>query len=267
MKKIVLLCGVAALVVACATNPLTGKSQLAIYPETELLGTSFQQYSEFMKANKVVTGTADAKMVAKVGDRIKDAAIKWMTAKGYQNNIKDYKWEYKLVEDKSVNAWCMPGGKIAVFTGILPVTKDEAGLATVMGHEVAHALLAHSRTRVNNALAQQAVGGILSEATSGTSVATQQAFQLAYGLGSNLGNLKYSRNHESEADHLGLILMAIAGYNPDNAIPFWQRMAAKGGAGVPEFLSTHPSHTTRIKDIQKLIPTAKAEAKVFGKVY
>lgn len=267
MKKLLIVCGVLALVTACATNPLTGKKQLAISSESALLPTSFQQYSEFMNSNKVITGTADAKLVAKVGDKIREAAVKWMTAKGYAANIKEYRWEYKLVDDKSVNAWCMPGGKIAVFTGILPVTKDEAGLATVMGHEVAHALLAHSRSRIDAALLQQTGAAVLGAATTGKSASTQEAFQLAYGLGTNLGSLAYSRSHESEADHLGLILMAIAGYNPDNAIPFWQRMAANGGASVPEFLSTHPSNSTRIKDIQKLIPTAKAEAKTFGKNY
>lgn len=267
MKKLMILCAALALITACATNPLTGKKQIAISSEASLLPTAFQQYSEFMNSNKVITGTADAKLVAKVGDKIRDAAIRWMTAKGYASNIKEYKWEYKLVDDKAVNAWCMPGGKIAVFTGILPITKDEAGLATVMGHEVAHALLAHSRSRVDAAILQQTGAAVLGAATAGKSEGLQQAFQTAYGLGSNLGSLAYSRSHESEADHLGLLLMAIAGYNPDNAVPFWQRMAANGSASVPEFLSTHPSNSTRIKDIQKLIPTAKAEAKAFGKTF
>lgn len=267
MKKMLLFSTMAALIVSCATNPLTGKSQIAISNESSLLPTSFQQYSEFISSNKVVKGTADANLVNKVGNNIKNAAVKWMNAKGYAENIKEYKWEYSLVEDKSVNAWCMPGGKIAVFTGILPVTQSEAGLATVMGHEVAHALLAHSRSRVDAAIIQSTGAAIIGVASSGKSAATQQAFNLAYGLGSNLGSLAYSRSHESEADHLGLILMAIAGYNPDNATSFWQRMAAQSSGSVPQFLSTHPSSSTRIKDIQKLIPVAKQEAVAYGKSY
>lgn len=264
MKKIMFLSATLALVTACATNPLTGKKQIAISNESDLLPVAFQQYTDFMNSNKVITGTADAKLVTKVGDKIKAAAIKWMTAKGYGANIKDYKWEYKLVDDKAVNAWCMPGGKIAVFTGILPVTKNEDGLATVMGHEVAHALLAHSRSRMDAAIIQNAGSSVLGAVTNGKSSTTQQAIQLAYGLGTNLGSLAYSRSHESEADHLGLILMTIAGYNPDNSISFWERMAANSKGSTPEFLSTHPNNSTRIKDIKELIPSAKNEAKAYG---
>jgi len=268
MKKVLVLCSVAALMLACATNPLTGKKGLALTNENEqLIPAAYQQYTTFLKENKVVTGTADATKVQNVGAKIKDAAVKWMTSRGFQDQIASYKWEYKLIQSKDINAWCMPGGKIAVFTGIMPVTKDEAGLATVMGHEVAHALLSHSRKRMDKAMIQAGIAQGLGSATSGSSAAVQQGLGLLYGTGSNLAMLAYGRSDESEADRLGLILMAIAGYNPDNATSFWQRMSAQGGSKTPELLSTHPSDKTRIADIQKLIPEAKAEAAKFGKKY
>lgn len=265
MKKILSAGVLSFLLVACATNPLTGKKQLAITSEEALLPASFQQYSEFVKENQVVTGTTDARKVSEVGTRIKDAAVLWMTKKGYGEQIKPYKWEYKLIKDKSVNAWCMPGGKIAVFTGIMPITKDDDGLATVIGHEVAHALLAHSRSRVDAALLQQTGAQLLGAATNKSSKEMQQALHLAYGVGTNLGALAYGRGHESEADELGLILMTMAGYNPDRAINFWERMSKTGGGGMPEFLSTHPSHDTRIQNIKKWIPEAKKEAAKYKK--
>lgn len=265
MKKLILTAMGSMLLVACATNPLTGKKQLAITSETALLPTSFQQYSEFVKEHKVVTNTADAQMVNEVGRKIKEAAVLWMTEKGYGEQIKPYKWEYKLIQDKAVNAWCMPSGKIAVFTGIMPIAKDENGLATVMGHEVAHALLAHSRSRVDAALLQQTGAQILGAATNQSSEQMKQAFGLAYGIGTNLGALAYSRSHESEADQLGLILMTMAGYNPEKALDFWGRMSKTGGSGMPEFLSTHPSHDTRINSIKKWIPSAKKEAAKYKK--
>ncbi len=268
MKRLLVLCSVAALMLACATNPLTGKKGLALTNENEqLIPMAYQQYTTFLKENKVITGTADATKVQNVGAKIKDAAVKWMASKGAQNQIASYKWEYNLVQGKEINAWCMPGGKIAVFTGIMPVTKDEAGLATVMGHEVAHALLSDSRKRMDKALIQAGVAQGLVASTSGRSATVQQGLGLLYGTGSNLAMLAYGRGDESEADRLGLMLMAIAGYNPDNAIGFWQRMSSQGGSKTPELLSTHPSDKTRIADIQRLIPEAKAEATKFGKKY
>lgn len=260
MKKIILLYSAAAFAVACATNPLTGKKKIAITSEDVLIPTAFQQYSEFKSSNKVITGTKDARMVQEVGDRIKEAAIYWMTQKGFAKQIKSYQWEYLLFQNDAVNAWCMPGGKIAVFSGIMPIAKNENGLATVMGHEVAHALLAHSRSRVDAAMGAAVGAGLLGAATSNKSQSTQEALQLAYGTGTQLGMMAYGRSHESEADHLGLILMTIAGYNPDQALDFWGRMSKVGGANVPEFLSTHPSHNTRVNDIQKLLPSVKEEA-------
>lgn len=268
MKKIFLLCSTVALMMACATNPLTGKKGIALTSENEqLIPAAYQQYSTFLKENKVITGTADAQKVQTVGTKIKDAAVKWMTARGFGNQIAGYKWEYKLVQSKEVNAWCMPGGKIAVYTGIMSFTKDEAGLATVMGHEVAHALLSHSRKRMDKALIQAGIGEGLGKVTANNSAALQQALGLIYGTGSNLAMLAYSRGDESEADRLGLILMAIAGYNPDSAVGFWERMSSQGGGKTLELLSTHPSDKTRIADIKKLIPEAKTEASKFGKKY
>lgn len=266
MKKMMMTVVASMLLLACVTNPLTGKKQLAITSEAALLPTSFQQYSEYVKEHKVVTNTADAQMVNEVGRKIKEAAVLWMTQKGYGEHIKPYQWEYKLIQDQAVNAWCMPGGKIAVFTGIIPVAKDESGLATVMGHEVAHALLAHSRSRLDAALLQQTGAQILGAVTNQSSEQLKKAFSLAYGIGTNLGALAYSRSHESEADQLGLILMTMAGYNPEKALDFWGRMSTTGGGRVPEFLSTHPSHNSRISSIKKWIPSAKSEAAKYTKV-
>ncbi|UUV20512.1 M48 family metallopeptidase [Paenimyroides aestuarii] len=268
MKKVLVLSVCAALVLSCATNPFTGKKTMAFVPDSSLFASSFQQYSAFLKENKVVTGTSDAQMVQRVGEKIKNASEQWLKANGYSNYLKDYKWEYKLVQDNAVNAWCMPGGKIVVYSGLMKVAQGEAGLATVMGHEVAHALANHGQQRMSAGLLQQLVGAGVAVGTSEMSNEAQQMAMAAYGAGSNvLGMMPFSRKHESEADRIGLILMAIAGYNPDNAISFWQRMSAQGGSSTPEILSTHPSDKTRISNIQKLIPVAKAEAAKFGKKY
>ena len=233
---------------------------MALVGNNELFASSFQQYSQFLSENKVVNGTADAKMVERIGGNIRKAAEKWLTSEGQSSYLKDYKWEYHLVDSKEVNAWCMPGGKIVVYTGILPLTKTEDGLATVMGHEVAHALLNHGQQRVSAGVLQQIGAASVAIAVSGKSEKSKALFMTAYGVGSALfGTLPFSRKHESEADHYGLLLMAIAGYDPEASVPFWERMAANGGS-VPEFLSTHPSDTTRINQLKKSIPEAKKKA-------
>src|SRR5690606_3489354 len=215
------------LIFACSTNPFTGKTQFNTVTNDQIFPVAFQQYDQFLKENKVVSGTADARMVNSVGEKIRMAAEKYMNANGRQGYLNGYEWEYKLVQDPALNAWCMPGGKIVVYSGILPVTKNEAGLATVMGHEVAHALLNHGAQRMTASQAQQVGAVLLGAATANESQAAQQIYMQAYGVGSNvLGVLPFSRSHESEADKYGLILMAIAGYNPDEAISFWQRMSA-----------------------------------------
>ena len=254
------------LVCSCATNPVTGKKNFNIVSNNELFPTSFQQYGTFLKENKVITGTADARKVETIGLRIKAAAEKYLTYLGQNQYLADYRWEYKLIDSKEVNAWCMPGGKIVVYSGILPVTLNDAGLATVMGHEVSHALANHGAQRMTTAQAQQLGGAVLGAATSGKGQQTQQIWSQAYGLSTELGfMLPFSRGHETEADKIGLILMAIAGYNPDESISFWSRMAAQSaGQAPPEFMSTHPSDATRIANLKALIPEARALAAKVG---
>lgn len=264
--KLILIVVVFALIYSCATNPFTGKSTLALVSNSEILPSAFQQYNVFLSENKVVSGTADAKKVENIGTKIKVAAERWLTANGQVGYLTDYRWEYKLVESKEVNAWCMPGGKIVVYSGILPITKDDAGLATVLGHEVSHALANHGQQRMSAGLLQQLGGAGVALATGGKSAETQQMAMQAYGAASQVGGmLPFSRSHETEADKIGLILMAIAGYNPDKAVDFWSRMSANSGSNKPpEFMSTHPADETRIANIKALIPQAKAEAAKFG---
>lgn len=270
MKKYLFITAFIMLVVyACATNPITGKKDLNFVSNSELFPSSFQQYDTFLKENKVISGTSDAKLVNNVGARIKAAAEKYLTYLGQSQYLKDYRWEYKLVDNKEVNAWCLPGGKIVVYSGILPVTQNESGLATVMGHEVSHALANHGAQRMSAAQLQQLGAVGVAVATGSQSAENQEMWQKYYGLGSEVGvMLPFSRSNESEADKIGLTLMAIAGYNPDDSIAFWTRMSAKsGGAGTPEFLSTHPSDATRISNLKSLIPQARATAAKVGVIY
>jgi predicted Zn-dependent protease len=256
-------------IISCVNNPFTGKSTLALVSNESILPSAFQQYSQFLSENKVVANTAEAQKVVSVGTKIKEAAERWLEANGHKEYLKGYQWEYKLVDDPSVNAWCMPGGKIVVYTGILPVTKDETGLATVMGHEVSHALANHGQQRMSAGILQQ-VGAVgVAVATIKENEKDRDLAMAAYAGISQFGiMLPFSRSHESEADKIGLTLMAIAGYNPEQAVFFWERMAANSKGGkVPEFMSTHPSDATRIKNLKALIPIAKAEAAKFGVHY
>ncbi|UCD82303.1 MAG: M48 family metallopeptidase [Desulfobacterales bacterium] len=243
----------------CAEVPITHRKGLHLVPETELLSMSLQQYDEVLKKSKLSTDTRQVEMVRRTGNRIAKAAEAFLSETGQQDKIKNYKWEFNLIEDdKTVNAWVMPGGKAVVYTGILPYTQNEAGLAVVLGHEVAHALADHGNERMSEALLANMGGMALSVALSTRPQQTQQLFMTVYGVGANLGFLlPYSRLHESEADRIGLTLMARAGYDPREAIPFWQRMGKQEGkASPPEFLSTHPAPETRIADIKKYIPEA-----------
>jgi len=271
MKKqriVVALCTI-GLFLSCATNPITGGKSLNFVSNSQLFPSSFQQYDSFLKENKVITGSVDANRVTTVGMKIAAAAQKYLTSIGQPQYLNDYRWEYKLVEDKNVNAWCMPGGKIVVFTGILPIAKDDAGLATVMGHEVSHALANHGAQRMSAAQLQSLGAVGVAVATGSQSAEKQQMWQQYYGMGSQVGvMLPFSRSYENEADKIGLTLMAIAGYNPDEAIVFWSRMAGESsGQKPPEFLSTHPSDATRIANLKALIPGAKATAAKFGVVF
>ena len=240
---------------------------MAFVSNAELFPMAFAQYDEFLSESTVVTGTPEAEMIRRVGLRLTEAAEKWYASIGEPNYLADYRWEYNLVQDDTVNAWCMPGGKIVFYTGILPITQNEAGVAVVMGHEICHALLNHGQQRVSADTLQQ--GGALAASVAmqifGVPESIQSLGMLGYQYGSTLlGTMPFSRSHESEADHFGLILMAIAGYNPEEAPIFWQRMSAQGGASVPQFLSTHPSDETRIRQLQGWIPEAKAKAAEFG---
>lgn len=263
MKRIFSAVGVVCifliLLTSCSTVPLTGRSQLNFIPASQMLSMSFSQYDQFMKDNKVSTDKKKAALVKNVGAKIQKAVEDYFSMKGMSQHLDGYNWEFNLIESEQVNAWCMPGGKVVIYTGILPVTKDENGLAVVMGHEIAHAIAEHGSERMSQGMLTQLGGLALSKALEKKPRETQTLWMAAFGLGAQVGVLlPFSRLHESEADHLGLIFMAMAGYNPDGAVGFWQRMAdLKGGKAPPEFLSTHPSDDTRIEDIKKLLPEAK----------
>src|SRR3989339_538367 len=244
-------------ILSCSTVPLTGRSQLNLIPANEMLSLSYQQYDEFLNENKVSKDAKNTAMVKRVGTNIQHAVEEYLAQNNLSNRLEGYKWEFNLVEDEQVNAWCMPGGKVVVYTGILPVTKNEIGLAVVLGHEIAHAIAEHGNERMSQGLIQQLGGAALSVALRDKPQLTRDLFLTAYGVGSTVGILAYSRTQESEADHLGLIFMAMAGYNPGEAANFWQRMAEiNKGQKPPEFLSTHPSDETRINDIKKWLPDA-----------
>jgi len=244
--------------VGCATVPVTGRKSLNLLPDSELLSMSLQQYDDVLKKSKLSNDPAKVHMVNRVGERIARATEQFFKEQGMESEIRNYKWEFTLIEDDKVaNAWCMPGGKVAVYTGILPITQNDTGLAVVMGHEISHAIAKHGNERMSQGLLAQLGAVGLSAALSTHPSETNQIFMAAYGLGANVGVLlPYSRIQESEADHIGLILMAKAGYDPREAVPFWKRMNEKGGSRPPEFLSTHPAPETRIKDIDAEIPEA-----------
>ncbi|MDD2672228.1 MAG: M48 family metallopeptidase [Syntrophales bacterium] len=245
------------LALSCATVPLTERKTLSLVPETQMLSLSSQQYHELLEQTKVSTDPVKTAMVQRVGKNIATAAEEFMRDAGRSRDVKDFRWEFNLLDDNTVNAFCMPGGKVGVYTGILPITQDETGLAVVVGHEVAHAIARHGNERMSQALVAQ-MGGIgLDLALSQQSAATRSIFLNLYGIGSNIGFiLPYSRIQENEADRIGLALMAKAGYDPHAAVPLWERMNKEGGPRPPEFLSTHPAPESRIRNIQGLIPEA-----------
>ena len=245
------------LFISCSTVPITGRSQLNMIPDNEMLAMSFQQYDQFLQQNPPSNKKAQVKMVNDVGVRIQEAVEQYMANNNLSERLEGYDWEFNLVEDEQVNAWCMPGGKVVVYTGILPIAKDESGLAVVMGHEIAHAIAEHGNERMSQQLLQQAGAVGLMVAMRNEPVQTQALWLSVYGVGSQLAvMLPYSRTHESEADRLGLIFMAMAGYDPNEAPEFWERMAAGKQGEPPEFLSTHPSSETRINNLRSWIPEA-----------
>ena len=251
--KLVLGIGAALLLWSCATVPVTERSQLQLIPSDQILSLSAGQYRQFLDQHEIITGTPAAAMVQRVGRNIQRAVETYLRSRGQSDLLDGYDWEFNLVADDSANAFAMPGGKVVVYTGILPIAGDDAGLATVMGHEIAHAIARHGNERMSQALIAQLGGAALGMALSSQPELTQKTFMTAYGMGTQVGVLlPYSRLQESEADRLGLIFMALAGYDPHQAIAFWQRMSQQKEAGSPppEFLSTHPSHGTRISDLE-----------------
>ena len=258
MKKngFVWMLGMAFFLVQCATVPITGRKQLLIMPESEMVAMSLTSYNDFLKGNKLSTSVADSRRVKEVGGRIARAVEAYLKSQGMESLIQDYRWEFNLVQSKEINAWCMPGGKVVVYEGILPVCKNDDGLAVVMGHEIAHAIARHGNERMSQQMIVQAGSAAAAYALKDKPEQTQALLGAAIGLGANYGvMLPFSRKHELEADKLGLIFMTIAGYDPAEAIPFWTRMASVGsGQKPPEFMSTHPSDSHRIEQIRTLLP-------------
>lgn len=240
---------------SCQKNTFTGRSQLQMFPETDIQKLADTQYRTFLTQNKVFSqgSTRDQMRVTHIGNRLAVAVTQYAASLGRADLLDGYKWEFNLVDNKEVNAWCMPGGKVVVYTGLLPVAQTDAGLAIVMGHEVAHAIAKHGNERMSQGLLQQMGGMALSVAVANQPNATQNLFMNSYGIGSSiLGILPFSRKHELEADRYGLIFSAMAGYDPREAEYFWQRMAKMStGQKPPEFFSTHPSDDTRIQKVKE----------------
>ncbi len=246
------------LLFGCATVPLTGRKQVSLIPNSEILPLSFTSYRDVLKQSKLSTNTEQVAMIKRVGAKIEKAVEDFMAQNNLSKNLEGYQWEFNLIQDdKTVNAWCMPGGKVAFYTGIMPVCKDEKGVAVVMGHEIAHAVANHGRERMSQQMIQQLGGVALSVAIKDEPEQMQQIYYTAYAIGSTYGAmLPYSRLQEKEADKLGLIFMSMAGYDPHEAPVFWERMEKTGGPQPPEFLSTHPSHEHRIAELNKYMSTA-----------
>jgi predicted Zn-dependent protease len=261
MRKIILLL-FTFITLSCSQNPITGRKQFTLLPEDQMNAMALTEYKQFLTDNKtmVLAGGNNVDLVKKVGEKIAVAVNQYMTQIGQAEKMKSYNWEFNVVkDDTTANAWCMPGGKVVVYTGLLPITKTEAGLAVVMGHEISHAIASHGNERMSAGMMQQLGMTALDVAMANKSEQTRSIFQSAVGMGSELGlMLPFSRKQESEADRMGLIFMAMAGYDPTEAINFWKRMAANSnGQKPPEFLSTHPSDETRINNIQtKYLPEA-----------
>lgn len=269
MQKIITFLLSATIFVACSTNPITHRSQLKLVSEPELQSMATQQYQQFLSQNRVVSASADrdAEMVRRVGQRVANAITKYYKDNGLGDALSGYQWEFNLVNNNEANAWCMPGGKVVVYTGLLPITQNEAALAMVLGHEIAHAVLQHGNERMSQGLVQQLGGVALSVALANQPAQTQNLFLSAYGAGSQVGVLlPFSRKQELEADRYGMIWGAMAGYNPREAINLWKRMEAKAGnSAPPEFLSTHPSSGNRISQLQKYLPEALKYYQPMGK--
>lgn len=259
MRKIIITASIiGAIFIACQKNAITGRRSLNLVTESEMMTMSYTEYDKFLAEHKPL-GDNDKRvvMVRSIGTKIQRAVEKYYADKGLSSQLDGFQWTFNVVEDPAVNAWCMPGGKVVVYTGILPVTQDEASLAVVMGHEIAHAVARHGSERMSNGMLVQLGGVAISAATQTKPALTQALFQQSFGIGSQLGMLKFSRNHETEADKMGLVFAAMGGYDPNAAVTFWERMAAASGGDKPmELLSTHPSDATRIADLKAFMPEA-----------
>ena len=263
MKRLVSLVAVFILV-ACSTVPITGRKQLSLVSDSQLYPMAFQQYEGFLNENKISTNASMTKQIKDVGKRISAAVDKYLRVNGMADKADAYRWEFNLIEDKTVNAWCMPGGKVVFYTGIMPIAANEDGVAAIMGHEIAHAFARHGAERMSTGMLQQAGGLAVALSTTNKTPEQRNMWMTAYGVASQVGvMLPFSRSHETEADKLGVVFMIMAGYNPEEAVNVWVRMSQRESAGSapPEFLSTHPSNQTRIKTLRDWIPEAKVIAK------
>jgi len=259
--KLLVLTAAAVLLWACATVPGTGRNQLSLVDDAQLNTMASSQYREMIQKGPLSTSQKDTALIKSVGAKISKAAEQYLRDNGLAQEIPGYNWEFNLIESSDANAFCMPGGKVAFYTGILPYCQGENGVAVIMGHEVAHAIAHHSRERASQQLMANVGGNILSVGlgVGGASELTSEVAMTAFGLGSQVGiMLPFSRAHESEADRIGLYLMAMAGYDPQGAVGFWERMSAGSQKGDSDFLSTHPSDQRRISDIKKYMPEAEA---------
>ena len=244
---------------SCSQVAITGRSQLNLIPDSTMNKMALTEYQTFLKDNKVSASASDNSAVQRVGLKIQDAVERYCRQNNMADRVSGFNWEFNLIESKEINAWAMPGGKVVVYTGLLPVTQNDTGLAVVMGHEIAHVIARHGNERMSQGLLVQMGGMAVSEALSTQPAATQQLFSQSYGLGTNVALiLPYSRLHETEADRMGMIFMAMAGYNPQDAVAFWERMAKQTSTKDKpiEFLSTHPADSTRIANIKSCIPEA-----------
>lgn len=240
------------LLTGCATVPITGRSQLNIIPDNEMHAMSYQQYDQVLTESTLSTDAAETARIKRIGGRIQTAVETYFEQEGLSSHLEGYAWEFSLIESDQINAWCMPGGKVAFYTGILPLCQDDTGIAVVMGHEIAHAIAEHGGERMSQGMVLQMGGMALNEAIKNKPEETQALYMTAFAIGAQYGAvLPYSRQHESEADHMGLIFMAMAGYDPREAPKFWQRMSAAGGQKPPEFMSTHPSDETRVRKLNE----------------
>ena len=260
MKRGIIAFAIIALFAHCAKVPITGRRQLKLIKSSQMQALSFSQYSEVKASSKLVPDSDPrTKMVKEVGAKISSAVNRFLTNNGYKDRLSEFQWEFNLTEENTVNAWCMPGGKVVVYTGILPITKTEEGLAVVMGHEIAHAIARHGNERMSQGMISQGITTGVGVALRDKPEAMQSLFVGAIGAGAGVGMLAFGRNQESEADQLGMVFMAMAGYQPEEAIPFWERMKAVGGGdGTPEFMRTHPSNDIRIERIKEYLPIAES---------